>query len=125
MKVQIEDFEKTLLNELEEWKAVTLDDIETTVKKHGEELRDEIKTSKNTPELTGDYKKGWKVKIEGLKTTHCKAIVYNKDQYRLTHLLEYGHATRNGGRSRKFPHLAKAEEKQTKKFVKDFEKLFE
>lgn len=41
----------------------------------------------------GKYKKGWKKKIEhaGIFSTQSRVIIYNKDEYRLVHLLENGH----------------------------------
>ena len=63
-----------------------------------------------------NYNKSWKSKKtnKGLGTT-----IYNEKYYRLTHLLEKGHAFKNGGRARAFPHIApiadKAEETLLKK----------
>lgn len=60
---------------------------------------------------TGTYAKGWAVSdIRG------KKVVHNKTDYQLTHLLEYGHAKRNGGRVAAHPHIRPAEEQAINDF---------
>lgn len=48
----------------------------------------------------GKYKKAWKKKIEhaGIFSTQSRVIIYNKDEYRLVHLLENVHQIVNKGR---------------------------
>lgn len=52
----------------------------------------------------GKYAKGWRKKREG-----TGFVVHNATDYRLTHLLEKGHAKRNGGRTKAEPHISDAE----------------
>ena len=57
------------------------------------------------------YKKGWTVTAKRRNRRDTEQIVHNKTQYQLTHLLEFGHATRNGGRTKEFPHIGKVADK--------------
>ena len=60
------------------------------------EVSKEFKTNvtKDSPEETGSYQKGWRIKK--FKKSN---IIYNKTDYQLTHLLEHGHIKINGGRT--------------------------
>ena len=65
------------------------------------------------------YPKGWKVKKETTRTTQ-KGIVYNAKSYQLTHLLEFDHALRGGGRksTAAFPHIAEVNDWAADEFQK-------
>jgi hypothetical protein len=70
-----------------------------------------------SPESSGDYKKGWKIKRE-----RKKYIVYNKTNYQLTHLLEHGHAKRGGGRVQAQIHIKPAEDRAIANYVEKVER---
>lgn len=61
---------------------------------------------KSSPKLTGSYRKGWRKKQSYADERTKRNTVYNETDYQLTHLLEYGHASRNGGRVRAIQHIA-------------------
>lgn len=68
----------------------------------------------------GEYSKTWAVKEESGVLGSKSYIVYNKKNYRLTHLLEYGHVTRNGTkRTRAIPHIKPMEEWVQNQLPKD------
>lgn len=68
----------------------------------------------------GTYKKSWKVKKDMKDPRRPAATVYaSGGNYRLTHLLEHGHAKRNGGRVRGIEHIAPAEALAERKLEQD------
>lgn len=70
----------------------------------------------------GKYKKGWKATITSNTPFSKHAVIHNKE-YRLTHLLENGHATRDGGRTTAEPHIKKNEEIANKVFEQRVEEV--
>lgn len=64
---------------------------------------------------SGRYANGWTSQVETGRVS-AQGAIYNGDVPGLPHLLEYGHALRNGGRSRAFPHIARVEEQIIKEF---------
>lgn len=63
----------------------------------------------------GRYAKGWKVKTtKGHGFVNC--IIYNATDYQLTHLLEDGHLTRNGGKTTPIKHIEPINEMCAKNF---------
>lgn len=71
---------------------------------------------------TGEYSKGWKVSLSQKGRNFFSKAIWNKTHYRLTHLLEFGHATRNGGHTKPQPHVRSTEEKYKSKFIDEFER---
>lgn len=71
---------------------------------------------------TGEYSASWDKLEEYTSNLSKTVIIYNEEHYRLTHLLENGHALKRGGRTigsvKAYPHIYPVEQK----VVKDFEK---
>ena len=88
--------------------GLATDVMKDCVTKAGNTVKSEVKA--NAPVRTGQYKKGWAVKKQKETANALELVVHNKKRYRLTHLLEKGHAKRGGGRVRAFPHIAPAEQ---------------
>ena len=69
-----------------------------------------------SPELTGDYRKGWRA-----KKVDTAWVVHNSTNYQLTHLLEKGHAKANGGRVSARVHIEPVEQQMINDYVKGVE----
>lgn len=83
--------------------------------------RDTVKELKSSsPKDKGDYAKSWAVKSvkSGRLTSY---VVHNKKHYQLTHLLEKGHAKRNGGRVSARVHIKPAETNGIKEAIERLE----
>ena len=104
---------KDLTKQLETQLTMFSDRVKSVV---GEEIMRIAKEGAETlaqtsPKHMGNYAKGWRVnQIGTLNRRLTRAVIYNATDYQLTHLLENGHATRNGGRTAAQPHIKPVEE---------------
>lgn len=71
----------------------------------------------------GRYQRGWAVKEESISRLGTEAIVHNRTDYQLAHLLEKGHALRGGGRSPAISHIKPAEEHAIKNLEEAMEEI--
>ena len=104
--VQIRDLADAIMDTLEEYSELATKDLKQAA---GETVRKEIRT--NAPKDTGDYAKSWAAKKTKESSNSIMVTVYSRKRYYLAHLLEFGHAKRNGGRVAGKSHIAPAEEK--------------
>ncbi len=113
-----------LADEIEEMLVGYAENITQGITVAGYEAAKECRKAlkQTSPKQHGDYSKSWVIsKQKGRPGEPMRYIVHNKEHYRLTHLLEKGHAKRSGGRTRAIPHIAPAEEAAKEKFIQDVE----
>ena len=115
------DLQKALMNYLENYVEDIEKDVEnstnTIVKVAKQEL---VQTSPRSGiARKTKYYKGWAIKNGGRtrKGKYYSKVIWNKTNYQLTHLLEFGHATRDGDETTPQPHIRPVEEKYSEKFA--------
>lgn len=84
--------------------------IEKKVDEVADQVLEEVKNNHPYTDRTGEYTKGF-VKTKSDEYGKTRRVIWNKKHYRRVHLLEFGHAKKNGGRVQAFPHLRPAYEK--------------
>ncbi len=108
----IEDLANELSRQLALYANAVEEDIDKAAKNVSKQGKNKL--HQTSPEgARGDYAKGWSIKKKG-----SNYILYNATDPQLTHLLENGHVTRDGGRTQAQPHIEPVE----KRMIKDFEK---
>jgi hypothetical protein len=108
-----------ILNEYgEDVQSTTAEIVPKVASKAVKALREESRLNFGSPSGKQRYAKGWRSKsTKGrLSTT---AVVYNADVPGLPHLLEHGHANRDGGRTPGRAHISPIEEKIIKEFEEE------
>lgn len=95
-----------IMDVLNAYADMAVEDMKEIVETTAKECRDRIRAT--APVRTGAYAKSWTVKKGEVTSTKVSATVQSRGHSQLTHLLEFGHAKRNGGRVAARPHIAAA-----------------
>ncbi len=114
--IPIENLAQAVVKELGTYRQDIMDGLKRDIKVVAKECKQDIQ--KNSPVLTGSYRKGWQDKVAYEDDEDIRVIVRNRTDYQLTHLLEYGHAKVNGGRIEGHPHIGPAKQRAGKKLLK-------
>ena len=120
-KVSVEEFASAIMDGLIEYRDLVAEDMKAAVDKTTKAVRKQIKASAPRRPKGGKYAKSWAIKKLDDTSTGMTAVVYSR-QPGLPHLLENGHALRQGGRAGAHVHIAPAEEAGIKMFEKEIEK---
>jgi len=125
----VDDLAAEIMKNLQEY----TDDVTAGIKKAEDITAKECEenlTNDSPVGVTGRYEKGWNVTVTLNTPTEKHTVIHNKE-YRLTHLLENGHALRRGGRTigkgktSAFPHIKKNEVKANADFEQRVREVIE
>jgi len=117
--IQIDELADEIIKELAEYAEAATEDVKEAVKDAAQTVREEIKLK--APRDTGEYAKSWAAKKQKETANTLSMVVHSTNRYQLTHLLEFGHAKRNGGRVAAQPHIAPAEQVGIEQLERDIE----
>ncbi|HEM2695160.1 HK97 gp10 family phage protein [Streptococcus pluranimalium] len=123
MKVKVDDMANAIQKELEKYQKVTTEQLKKVIKEVGKETKEMIQSS--APKKSGKYAKSWAVKRDKETSGSLSVVVHSRNKYQLTHLLEFGHAKRGGGRTRAMPHIANAEKQAVSSFEQKVKEILE
>ena len=122
-KVSVSGLADAVMEGLVEYAELATEDMKAAVKKAGQTVRKEIQAG--APVKNGAYKKSWAVKTTRETSSFMEVTVHSRNRYQLAHLLEFGHAKRDGGRVSGRPHIAPAEEKGIRQLEEEIKKALE
>ena len=121
--IKIEKLSETIMEGLKEYADVTTDNVKDAARKTAKEVKSDI--AKASPKRTGAYAKSWSVKKQKENSNTISLVVHSRNKYQLTHLLEFGHAKRGGGRVKGKEHIEPAEKKAISSFEIEVKRCIE
>lgn len=113
----MKDFETQLEEITKDFNKEVFEILDKAAEETAKEIKENLRSAGGFKDISGKYRKSWTFTKEKTSLGLTKYVVHvKKPHFRLTHLLEFGHATRDGGRTRAFPHIETAEKNAQKLF---------
>lgn len=119
-KIDAAELEQAVMEYLTEYREDIQEDVEEVTDEITKAARDELKRTspKSGRRRKNPYYRGWSVKLQKKGRYKYSKVVWNRTNYQLTHLLEFGHLRKDGkGWVSAQPHIRQVEEKYSTKFV--------
>lgn len=120
-KIKVSQLEKAIMNCLETYSDEVITAAKSAVDEISDEalkiVKDHAPADKRKSRRKGKYKRSLKIRTMYESVTEKKNVIYaSGDEYRLTHLLENGHALTKGGRTAPQPHFKYGDDYINKEF---------
>lgn len=112
VNIKPEELDEAIRERLENYSEELKKAVNQNLKDVAEKTADTLKQGGSYQERTGKYTPDWSVTERKERSVAQSATysVHNRKHYQLTHLLEKGHVTRSGSRTRAFEHILPAEQ---------------
>lgn len=123
MAVTIDQMAGELMKIMDDVRETSADELKKSIRQAGKDIASEIKQT--APRETGKYASSWRSSVVSEGAESIQVTVYSPNRYQIAHLLEHGHAKRNGGRVRAIPHIEPAEEKIMGQMESDLKRSIE
>jgi hypothetical protein len=128
MKINPDELAKAVTDIMSEFVGATEDNIAGAVLRVSERTASELRSV--TPPNDAPVYRSWSAYLADWDTTKLSVnkkglysvAVHNKRHYQLAHLLENGHALRQGGSTRAFTHIAPIAEKSEEQLMAEIKK---
>lgn len=112
-KIKVDDLALIISNELDKYDRSVTEVVKKAVRKTATDTRKLLRQT--SPNRSGEYADGWSVTTRSETASKISISVNNRGNHKgLTHLLEFGHASRNGSRVEAQPHILPAQEEAAK-----------